>query len=89
MRAQSVFDIFGVAWDILVPGRTRRHRNLIYWPAYHSVMVSTNQAMPVQGDGELLGETPIEATVVTSAVKVMVPTEQSRQFALRLPFNKN
>ena len=89
MRAQSVYDIFGVAWDILVPGRTRRHRNLIYWPAYHSVMVSTNQAMPVQGDGELLGETPIEATVVTSAVKVMVPTEQSRQFALKLPFKKN
>jgi diacylglycerol kinase family enzyme len=43
--------------------------------------------MPVQGDGELLGETPIEATVMASAVKVMVPAEQSRQFALKLPFN--
>jgi diacylglycerol kinase (ATP) len=87
MRAQSVFDIFGVAWDILVPGRTRRHRNLTYWPAYHSVKVSADRAMPVQGDGELLGETPIEATVMASAVKVMVPAEQSRQFALKLPFN--
>jgi diacylglycerol kinase family enzyme len=88
MRAQSVFDIFGVAWDILVPGRTRRHRNLIYWPAYHSVIVLADRAMPVQGDGELLGETPIEVTVIASAVKVMVPTEQSSQFALKFPFNK-
>jgi diacylglycerol kinase family enzyme len=44
--------------------------------------------MPVQGDGELLGETPIEATVMAGAVKVMVPAEQSRQFAIKLPFNK-
>jgi diacylglycerol kinase (ATP) len=88
MRAQSIFDIFGVAWDILVPGRTRRHRNLIYWPAYHSIKVFADRAMPVQGDGELLGETPIEATVMAGAVKVMVPAEQSRQFAIKLPFNK-
>ena len=88
MRAQSVFDIFGVAWDIIVPGRTRRHRNLIYWPAYHSIKVFADRAMPVQGDGELLGETPIEATVMAGAVKVMVPAEQSRQFALKLPFIK-
>jgi diacylglycerol kinase (ATP) len=88
MRAQSVFDIFGVAWDILVPGRTRRNRNLVYWPAYQSVTVLADRAMPVQGDGELLGETPIEATIMASAVQVMVPTEQSHQFALKLPFSK-
>ena len=88
MRAQSVFDIFGVAWDILVPGRTRRHRNLVYWPAYHSVIVLADRAMPVQGDGELLGETPVEATVMAGAVQIMVPPEQSQQSAFKLPFHK-
>ncbi len=88
MRAKSIFDIFGVAWDIVVPGRTRRHRNLIYSPAYHSVNVMADKAMPVQGDGELLGETPIEATIIANAIKVMVPAEQSRLFSLKLPFSQ-
>jgi diacylglycerol kinase family enzyme len=45
--------------------------------------------MPVQGDGELLGETPIEATIVANAIKVMVPAEQTRQFPLKLPLAQN
>lgn len=89
MRAKTMLDIVGVAWDIIVPGRTRRHRNLIYWPAYHSVIVTSDQPMPVQGDGELLDHTPIEATVMTSAVKVMVPLEKTRQSGIKLPFTKD
>jgi len=74
-RAKSIFDIIGVALDILLQGQMRRPRNLVFREAYDSVKVTSDKPVRVQGDGEVLGETPIEATIVKGAVKIIVPAD--------------
>lgn len=72
-KARSIFDIFGVALDILLQGKIRRPRNLIFREAFKSIRVTSSRPVRVQGDGEVLGETPIDVTVVKGAVKIIVP----------------
>ncbi len=85
MRARNFKDIIGVAFDILVPGRPRKERNLIYWHAHHTILVFAEQPLPVQGDGESLGQTPLEIYVVPGAVQVFVPDDSQNNRWLRLP----
>jgi diacylglycerol kinase (ATP) len=74
-RASSLLDVAGVLWDILVPRRPRRARNLRYWRAQSSVRVESDEPLPVQGDGDPLGMTPFEVELAPKAVKVLVPPE--------------
>ncbi len=74
-RARSIFDIIGVALDILLQGQMHRPRNLIFREAYDSVKVTSDRPVLVQGDGEVLGQTPIEVTVIKGAVKIIVPAD--------------
>ena len=76
MRAQNVLGIFGVVYDILAPGRPRRNRNLSYWSARHSIQVTAERPLPVQGDGDLLGNTPVEVQIWPGAVQIIVPVER-------------
>jgi diacylglycerol kinase family enzyme len=87
MKAKSIIDMFGVVWDIVVPGGIRRQRNLVYLSATDTVEISAERVLPVQGDGELLGKTPIEAKLIAGAVKVMVPKEKPHRLRLKLPVN--
>jgi diacylglycerol kinase (ATP) len=73
LRARNLLDIILAVRDALVPKRPRRERNLRYWHARHSVLLFAEEPVPVQGDGEPLGETPIEAQVWPGAVTVLVP----------------
>ena len=75
MRARNLIDILGVAYDILAPGRPRRNRNLRYWCARNSILVFSDQPLPVQGDGDLLGNLPVEVQIWPGAVQVIVPAE--------------
>jgi diacylglycerol kinase family enzyme len=40
-------------------------------------MVFADQRLPVQGDGDVLGKTPIEVRVVPAAVRVLVPPNEA------------
>ena len=58
--------------------RVMRHRrkpvpNVRWLRARRSVKIETNRILPVQGDGDLIGETPVEVTVLPRAVRVIVP----------------
>ena len=58
--------------------RVMRHRrkpvpNVRWLRARRSVKIETNRILPVQGDGDLIGETPVEVTVLPQAVRVIVP----------------
>lgn len=59
-------------WRVL-----RRRRKLLpnvrWLRARRSVRVESNRALPAQGDGDLIGETPVEVAVVPGAVRVIVP----------------
>jgi YegS/Rv2252/BmrU family lipid kinase len=72
IRARNLFDYLKVAWSVL----TSQHRSspsVRYLTAEHSVHIATRHPLPVQGDGEIIGTTPVEITVVRAAVAVVVP----------------
>jgi diacylglycerol kinase (ATP) len=39
----------------------------------HSIRVETDPPMPAQADGELIGDTPVEVTVVPRCVRMLIP----------------
>jgi diacylglycerol kinase family enzyme len=91
MRARNLIDILGVIYDILVPGRPRRNRNLRYWSAQKTIQVFPERPLPAQGDGELLGIwKSVEVQVWPGAVQVVVPAEEAgrRWSTLPLPRRK-
>jgi len=45
--------------------------------ARKAVAVSARHRLPVQGDGELLGNTPLQVQVVAQALRVIVPATSS------------
>ena len=71
-KAKTVLHYLGLFWHVA----TRRHKadpNVRYFQARRSVAIATKHPLPVQADGEIVGETPIRIEVVPGAVKVVVP----------------
>ena len=57
-KARTVFHYLGLFWHVA----TRRHRadpNVRYDKARRSVAIATKHPVPVQADGEIIGETPV------------------------------
>ncbi len=72
MRAQTLLNFLSVGWSV-VRGRHKQDRNIQLLHARHAVAIHTDHPLPVQGDGEVIGETPIEVKVVPQALRVIVP----------------
>ena len=71
-KARTILHYLGLFWHVA----TREHRadpNVRYYQARRSVAIATKHPLPVQADGEILGETPVRIEVVPGAVKVVVP----------------
>jgi len=89
MRAKNIWDIVGVGLDIVIPGRPRKNRYLVYWQAYHSVLVFGEELLSVQGDGEALGQMPLEVVLAPGSVQVLVANPEENGRKLRLPLFSN
>jgi diacylglycerol kinase (ATP) len=73
VRARSITDYMGLVWSILTRG-DKQDRNLKQFTLEDKIVVESNfGAQPVQGDGELYGQTPVEVKVVPRALKLIVP----------------
>jgi diacylglycerol kinase family enzyme len=57
----------------MIRGRQHLNPNMRYLSATSSIIVSADRHLPVQGDGEIIGETPVQVRVVPQAVCVIVP----------------
>jgi diacylglycerol kinase (ATP) len=77
VRARNVLDYIRVVWDVLLR-RQDRSRNVRCIPVQRSVRIEARRTLPVEADGEIIGETPVEATFEPSALKVVVPKERPR-----------
>jgi diacylglycerol kinase (ATP) len=71
-RTQNLVDVFSVAVRALVSQRLTDQR-LLYMHGGRSISVHTNHPLPVQGDGDVIGMTPVKIQVVPAAVPVIVP----------------
>jgi YegS/Rv2252/BmrU family lipid kinase len=72
LRARKILDSLRVGLNFLL-GRHRQDPNIQYLTAERVVAVSSDRPLPVQGDGEVIGETPIEVQVVRQSLQVIVP----------------
>jgi YegS/Rv2252/BmrU family lipid kinase len=71
-KGRSFLDYLSVCWNI-VRGRHREEPNIGYLSARRVVAIHSERAIPVQGDGEVIGETPLEVHVEPGALRVVVP----------------
>jgi YegS/Rv2252/BmrU family lipid kinase len=72
VSAHALTDYLRVGWQVLI-GHRQRSQNIRYYSAERSVIIDADRPLPVQADGEILGETPVQVQVVPDAVAVVVP----------------
>ena len=72
IRARSLLDFLSIGWHFLI-GRHRRHPNVRYLSATREITIATKHPLPVQADGEIVGQTPITIRLLAKAFKVVVP----------------
>ncbi len=72
MRARTVIDLPVMLWQMVVrkDKRTPKYRQ---FTAEKSVTISTKPPNPVQTDGELVGMTPVNVTILPRAIRVIAP----------------
>lgn len=74
INARTIPDYAGVAWNMLTR-QHRRDRRLRFVRAHRHISIQADKPMPVQADGEIVGETPIEIQVLPGVVRVVVPSD--------------
>ncbi len=78
LSARALSDYLRVGWQVLI-GHRRRGQHIRYYSAERSVVIDADRPLPVQADGEILGETPVQVRVVPDAVAVVVPQPSAPQ----------
>ena len=67
----TVADTLTLAWHVIC-GQHKRDRHLKYWTAAREVTIDARPPLPVQADGEVVGETPVRIEVVAGALRLLV-----------------
>ncbi|MEI6310606.1 MAG: diacylglycerol kinase family protein [bacterium] len=78
--SKSLFDYLLLASNVLL-GWQRINRHLAQRNACHEVRVEAHPPLPVQADGEELGETPVHLRLVPQAVRMVVPLPKPEKSA--------
>jgi len=71
VRARSPRDYFTIAWNLL--RRQKRDPRLRFLRARDSISIGTGALLPVEADGDVIGQTPVHIRLVRAAVRVIVP----------------
>ena len=75
IRARSVLDYLVLAWHVL-RGQHDRSPQVRYLAAERTIAISARHPLPVQADGEIIGQTPVEVKVAPGILRVIVPGGQ-------------
>ncbi len=77
IRSRTVFDLMVLGWHV-VRGKHREARNVTYQTARKEITIATKRPLPVQADGEIVGETPVTVRLAAGAIRVVVPQSAGR-----------
>ncbi|WP_422931713.1 diacylglycerol/lipid kinase family protein [Singulisphaera sp. PoT] len=72
VRARNLWNYFTLALLVIV-GRHTMSTNTRYLKAQRRISIASEQPLPVQADGEIIGETPTVVEVKPHALRVLVP----------------
>ena len=75
VRARNALDYLALGWHVITSGSGRPPK-VRYLSAERTVAVSSDKPLPVQADGEIIGETPLKVDVVPGAVHIVVPRSE-------------
>jgi diacylglycerol kinase (ATP) len=78
VKARTVLGYLVLGWHV-ARGQHEFNPDVCYLPAEHSIAIASDKPLPVQADGEILGETPVEVTVAPAVVRVAVPNSKSNE----------
>jgi len=74
VRARTIRHYLSVAGHFLL-GQHAKSPNVRYLTVRKSVSIATPRPLPVQADGEIIGETPVLVHVIPQALRVVVPAQ--------------
>ncbi len=80
-RPRTPLEYPRIAWKFLC-GRHRDEPRLTYLRASRTVTVLADEPLPVQGDGEILSQTPLAVEVVPNAIRVVAPARGAAEPAV-------
>lgn len=72
LNSRTILDYMSVLWHIVLH-QQKQDRRIRYLKAQQSIVVFSDTPLPVHSDGDIIGETPIRAHIVSEAVRVAVP----------------
>ncbi len=75
IRLKSIFDYVRVAFKMITKP-SEENEELECLDAMREVKIRASHPIPVQGDGELIGNTPITITLIPHAIHVWLPKKQ-------------
>jgi YegS/Rv2252/BmrU family lipid kinase len=75
IRARTFLDYARLAWKFVLD-RHKSDPKVRYLVAERSVAIAAKTPLPVQADGEIVGETPVQVEVVPGAVCVIAPENE-------------
>ena len=83
IRARTLLDWLGVLANLITfhPERNARLRCI---PARSTVKIRSGRPLLIQGDGELLGKTPVEVIIRPNALNIIVPDRHENPLVERL-----
>jgi diacylglycerol kinase (ATP) len=76
LYARNALDYAVLAWTLLRRGQRRDHR-LRCLRVKQGVRIDASEALLVQADGEIVGETPVQIDILPRAVQVIVPASST------------
>ncbi len=75
IRARTVLDYVRAGWSLL-RGRRADRPYVRYLSAQREIRVDADEPLPVQADGEIIGQTPVYVQYAPAALQVIVPVSQ-------------
>lgn len=71
-RIRTLFDYVRIGLKMIAAPKDE-NKNLNCTDAWHEIRIHSNRPIPVQGDGEQVGTTPVTITLVPRALQMIIP----------------
>ena len=76
VRGRTLLDYLIVAWDVVLGREQRRAPHIRCVPVQRSVTIEANKPLPVQGDGEVFGQSAVHVELMPASLLMIVPGEK-------------